>query len=135
MDWGRSEIDPAKPFDVEDFATALIKLKSGRSVLLETSWAAFLPAETREFGVDLLGTNAGLSLYPARLYRHGSVGYETVELNLAKLPHSEDRIHHFVACVLEAKKPYVPLDESLKLQQVLDAIYTSAETGREMRLK
>jgi predicted dehydrogenase len=63
------------------------------------------------------------------------VGYETVELNLAKLPHSEDRIHHFVACVLEAKKPYVPLDESLKLQQVLDAIYTSAETGREMRLK
>ena len=32
-----------KPFDVEDMSVALIKLKSGRTVLLETSWAAHQP--------------------------------------------------------------------------------------------
>jgi len=28
----------------------------------------------------------------------------------------------------------VPLEESLKVQQVMDAIYLSAETGKEVRL-
>jgi len=28
LDWGRSDIDPKKPFDVEDYAVALLRLKS-----------------------------------------------------------------------------------------------------------
>ena len=72
-----------------------------------------------------------------RLVRNGNAGYEAVHLHLngVKLPHSEDRVHHFVTCVLEGKKPLITLEESLKLQQILDGIYTSAETGREVRLK
>ena len=38
-DWGKSPIDPKKPFDVEDYSVALLKLKSGRTLSLETSWA------------------------------------------------------------------------------------------------
>ena len=45
-----------------------------------------------------------------------------------------DRIGHFVSCVLVGKKPIIPIEESLKVQQVLDAIYLSAETGKEVRL-
>jgi predicted dehydrogenase len=37
--------------------------------------------------------------------------------------------------VLEAKKPLVAPEESLKVQEILDAIYVSAATGREVRLK
>lgn len=135
FDWGKSEIDPAKPCDVEDFSAALLKLKGGRSVILESSWAGFMAPEAREHGIELLGTNAGLSLFPARLFRNGTSGYESICLNAPKVPYSEDRIHHFVSCVLENKKPMVTMEESLKLQQVLDSIYTSAETGREVRLK
>ena len=137
FDWGKSEVNPQKPFDVEDSSVALVKMKSGRTILLETSWAGFMPPDAREYGLDLMGTNAGLSLFPARVFRNGDSGYESVHLHLngTKLPHAEDRLHHFVACVLDGKKPVITLDESLKLQQVLDAIYTSAETGREVRLK
>lgn len=137
FDWGKSEVNPQKPFDVEDSTVALIKLKSGRTVMLEASWAGFQPPDSREYGLDLMGTNGGLSLFPARLFRNGNAGYEAVHLHLngVKLPHSEERVHHFVTCVLEGKKPLVTLEESLKLQQILDAIYTSAETGREVRLK
>jgi predicted dehydrogenase len=35
---------------------------------------------------------------------------------------------------IEGKKTLVPLEESLKVQQVIDAIYQSAETGKEVRL-
>lgn len=135
MDWGKSPIDPKKPFDVEDYAMALIKMQSGRSVLLESSWAGFHPAEKREYGIDLLGTNAGLSLYPSRMYRNGPNGYETIHLTGTKLAYVEDRLHHFVNCVLDAKKPIVTPEESIQVQNLLDAIYTSANTGKEVRLK
>jgi predicted dehydrogenase len=133
FDWGKSEVDPARPFDVEDLSVALIKLKSGRSVLLEVSWAALLPADGRELGVDLLGSHAGISLFPARLQRPILEGWETIQPNFAKLPHSEDRIHHFVNCLLDGKRPLVTVEESLKVQQILDAMYTSAATGKEVR--
>ncbi len=134
VNWGKSEIDPAKPFDVEDYGVALLKLKSGRTVNLEASWAGHHWADGREYGVDLLGTLAGLALYPAKLFRNGATGYETIQLAAVKVPYPEDRIHHFVEAVLAGKKPLVTMEESLKVQQVLDAIYTSSSTGKEVRL-
>ena len=134
MDWGRSDIDPKKPFDVEDYGLVLLRLKSGRSITLEVGWASFHTDEHREYGLDLLGTNAGLSLWPARLFRHTIDGDDTLQLTPLKGPYSEDRIHHFVTCVLDGKKPAVTPEESLKVQQVLDAIYASARTGKEARL-
>jgi predicted dehydrogenase len=135
FDWGKSEIDPKRTFDVEDYSVALLRLKHGRTVLLESSWAGFHPHDAREFGVDLLGSNAGLSLFPARMFRNGPTGYETVHLEIPTVPHSENRIHHFVSCVLEGKRPLVTMEESLKVQQVLDGIYLSATTGKEVRIK
>jgi predicted dehydrogenase len=134
MNWGKSEIDPARPFDVEDYGVALLRLKSGRTVSFEVSWAGYQPADGREHGLDLLGTQGGLSLYPARLFRNGPNGYESIQLASLKIPYPEDRVHHFVNCVLEGKKPMVAMEESLRIQQILDAIYTSAATGREVRL-
>jgi predicted dehydrogenase len=133
FNWGKSEIDPGKPCDVEDSATAIIKMKSGRTINFEVSWAGHQPQDGREHGVDLLGTQGGLSLFPAKLYRNGASGYETIQLAGLKIPLPEDRFQHFVNCVLDNKKPLVTLEESLKVQQVLDAIYASSASGREVR--
>jgi len=135
MDWGRSEVDAKRPFDVEDFSTALLKTKSGKSLLLEVAWAAIVPNETREHGVDLLGTEAGISLFPARLLRNHGDGFETIQLHVRQTPYTENRLHHFVNCILDGKRPLVTLDESVKVQQILDAIYLSATSGKEVRLK
>jgi predicted dehydrogenase len=134
MDWGRSEVDPKKPFDVEDYGVVLLRLKTGRSIVLEAGWASYHSDERREFGLDLLGTTAGLSLWPARLLRHSLEGDDTLQLTPPKPALSEDRVHHFVGCVLDTRKPLVAPEESLKVQQALDAIYTAARTGKEVRL-
>ena len=99
------------------------------------TWAGFAATDGREHGLDLMGTNAGLSLYPARLLRNCPDGSETVHLNSAKIPYSEDVVHHFVSCVLDGKKPLVTLEESFRVQQILDAIYLSSTTGKEVKLK
>ena len=135
FEWGKSDINPQKPFDVDDYSVALLKMRKGTTISLEISWAAYQPSIAREYGVDLMGTLGGLSLFPARLFRDGPAGYETVELAPSKLAHQEDPIHHFVNCTLHGKKPLVALEESLKVQQVLDAIYASASSGKEILIK
>lgn len=132
---GKSAVNSAPVFDVEDYGAALVKLRTGRTVILEASWAAFHAPSSREYGVDLFGTTGGLSLYPARLFREGAQGYEVIELAPQKLAHSEDALHHFVSCVVQGKKPLIPLEESLKVQQIIDAIYASAASGKEFFLK
>jgi predicted dehydrogenase len=135
FDWGKGEIDPRKPFDVDDYGTAFIRLRSGKTISLEVSWAGHQDVGNREYGLDLLGTSAGVSLYPARLFRDGTNGYETVELSLPNLPFPEDHTHYFVNCVLHGKKPIVTLEESFRVQQVLDAIYASANSRKEIAFK
>lgn len=132
--WGRSEIDPKKTCDVEDQASAFLKLRNGQTVSVDVAWAAFQPAVGREFGVDIFGTEAGFSIFPAQMFRTGPNGQESTLLNLSKLPAAEDRVHHFVQCALFGKKPLVTLQESLRVQEILDAIYTSAASKKEVRL-
>jgi predicted dehydrogenase len=133
--WAGGEIDPKRPFDVEDFGAAFLRLAGGRTVSLEAAWAAQVGGDLREQGIDLWGTKGGLSLFPARLYRSGEFGEETVNLNLPLTWEDEDPVHHFVRSVLEGRRPMVGLDESLKLQRIVAACYASAAAGKEIKLE
>jgi predicted dehydrogenase len=132
--WGKSEIDPKAPFDVDDLAVALIKLKSGRTVLLEASWAAHQP-EPDFNGTQLFGTEAGLLLPPLKLSRPGKYGYSSELVKLVPTAVNPNRMVHFIDVLLGRAKPYVKPEESLAVQKILDAIYASARSGREVRIR
>ncbi len=132
--WGKSEIDPKAVFDVDDLAVALIKLRSGRTVLLEASWAAHQP-EGDFNGTQLFGTEAGLLFPPLRTFRNGKDGYVTELVNTSTPITHPNRMVHFIDCLLGKADPYVLPTESLAVQKILDAIYVSARTGREVRIK
>jgi len=132
--WGKSEIDQTAKFDVDDLAVALIKLKSGRTVLLEASWAAHQP-ESEFFTSQIFGTDAGIVLNPLRLIRPSRSGYVTEEITPTTPLVNENRMVHFIDVLLGKAEPYVHPTESLAVQKILDAIYRSAATGREVRIK
>jgi predicted dehydrogenase len=132
--WGRSEIDPKKPFDVDDLAVALIKLKSGRTVLLEASWAAHQAAPDLQF-TQLFGTEAGLLLPPLQVFRNGKLGYMTELVAPQPTLVNPNRMVHFVDVLLGRAKAHVKPAESLAVQKILDAIYVSASSGREVRIR
>lgn len=131
--WGHSEIDPRRPFDVEDFSLALITLKSGRTVTLETAWAAH-QAEPDRSGTQLFGTEAGATTRPLQLFRPGRRGYLTEALDPRPLAVTPNRMVHFVNVLLGREPLHVPPSQSFAVQRILDAIYRSAATGREVRL-
>ena len=132
--WGKSEVDPKKPFDVEDMSLALIKLKSGRTVLLETSWAGHQPFPDFN-GTQLFGTEAGALMPNLQLFRKTEHGYSTESVSTTTTLVNPNRMAHFINCLLGKEQPYVKPAESLAVQKILDAIYTSSRTGREVRIK
>ncbi|HEY1793032.1 MAG TPA: Gfo/Idh/MocA family oxidoreductase [Opitutaceae bacterium] len=132
--WGRSEIDPRAPFDVDDLSVALIKLRSGRTVLLEASWAGHGPVvDANE--TQLFGTEAGLRLPPVKLFRRMNSAYAAEEVDPLPPLVNPNRMVHFIDCLLGSAKPFVRNSESLAVQKILDAIYASAKTGREVRIR
>ena len=133
-DWGMSERASGQ-FDVDDFATAVIKLDGGATVLLEVAWAMHLD-RSNDMNVELYGTEGAIDTYGQRLCRQAADGYHVIQSPDAgelTYPHAS-RMHHFVNVILGREEPCVTLDQVLSVQRVLDAIYRSAATGREVAL-
>ena len=130
--WGLSERPDAR-FDVDDFATAIIKLKSGTSVVLDAAWA--MHSEQRSaMNVELYGTEGAIDTYGERLYRQQPDGYHIIDSpdgGELTYPHA-NRFHHFVNLILGREEACVTLEQALTVQRVLDAIYSSAASGREV---
>jgi predicted dehydrogenase len=135
--WGMSDSGKLA-FDVDDFATALIKLKSGATVQLDASWALHLPTAGR-MQIELFGTRAGAGTIPeAKLYRPAKRKgeYEVAEIQNVKPIHPHHNRHHnWINAILGTEKLACTLEQALAVQSILDAIYASSETGREVRFK
>ncbi len=134
--WGLSDVLDST-FDVDDFASAFIRLANGATVTLDTSWACHQPVANSD-DVQLFGTEAGATVRPARLFRRGAglpSSYEIIDdirVNL-KMPHQE-RFHNFVNHLRGEEELCVTTRQALVVQKILDAIAESNRTGREVRL-
>lgn len=70
-DWGNSDKGNIA-FDVDDFASALIKMRNGATVNLEVTWACHT-AEANRQGVELFGTEAGALIPPGKIHKSDPV--------------------------------------------------------------
>lgn len=122
-------------FDVEDLAMGFIRFDNGACLQIEFSWASNIERETRF--VELRGSKAGLTWCDSGEIKFW--GEEDGKLtNLVRDSAMGDghnaAIDHFVRIVLDGAEPdYVP-EQGLNMIKILEAIYTSAETGREVLL-
>ncbi|MDR1191542.1 MAG: Gfo/Idh/MocA family oxidoreductase [Verrucomicrobiales bacterium] len=134
--WGNSERGDIK-FDVDDFATALIRFRNGATVTLDTSWACHQADGNRD-NVEINGTEAGATVRPARVYRYGKnplTSYEVIDVDKGPLalPH-QCRFHNFINHLRGKEALLVTVPQALTVQKILDAIARSSKTGREVRL-
>lgn len=124
-----------KNFSVEDLAMGLIEFENGATILFESSFAAEIePME--EMSVRLSGTRGGASVFPFKVFKemHGTL----VNLVPAWMPRVEEphraEVRAFVNAILENGEPMVKGHEAIRLQQVIDALYQSAEVDDIVRL-
>ncbi len=124
--WDRSR------FDVEDFAAGFVRFENGAVLILETSWLAFQP-ERELIRVQCFGNKAGLA-WPDGIVvgETNQVPWEMRTGEPSKhLPHHEE-ILEFAQAVRDGLPSPVPIEESLAVIQILEAIYRSSQQKREV---
>ena len=122
-------------FDVEEFAAAFVRFENGATLILEVSWLLHGPDAAAAW---LYGTRAGCNWPSCVLFETNPATQQHYdrELKLVDdgLPsHAQACVEFARAVAAEAPSP-VPAEESLQVMAILDGIYRSQKTGREVRL-
>lgn len=154
---GRQEDGPAgnvfgpwdpKTFEVEDSAFGLVKMKNGATIYLETSWALNV-LKSMEASTTLCGTKAGAEIHHGGSYPQDELIYNTVEHNqlMEKTISPAGVVDFFeggaaaeavreqeqwLNAIINDTDPLVKPEQAFVVTQILEAIYKSAETGKEV---
>lgn len=129
--WG--EIDP-KAYEVEDLAVGFVRFSNGAALSLEASWMLNMP-ERDIFKISLFGDKAG-AVYPDLLIadEHHRTPVNTTLTEVQDVPGHEAEIKAFHEAVTKDLCSPVPPEESLQVIKILDGIYKSQVTGKEVKL-
>jgi predicted dehydrogenase len=124
-------------FDVEDLATAMIKMEDGSTLTLEVSWAANTDPSYGQL-LHLMGTEGGASLYSNHGLLINQKFGRTCTTELKARPNAADPrallSRHFIDCVKSGTQPISDGVSGLKNNMILDAIYESAKSGEMVKL-
>lgn len=157
---GTSEIGPEgnifgpwdpETFEVEDSAFGLIKMKNGATIFLESSWALNV-SESKEASTTLCGTKAGAEVKAGMSYATEELIYNKAHngLLMEEKISPAGRVAYFegsgskegvleanqwLNAIINGSEPLVKPEQAFTVTKILEAIYKSAETGREIRFE
>jgi predicted dehydrogenase len=128
--------EPAEEFYThcvaDDYAGGFIRFENGLGLQVESFWASHQPEEVQ---IELFGTEAGARLRPLTLYRTVDGAANDITVTLPEGSKPWDHIAaHFIECILDGAECQAPLRHGLIVQEMMEALLKSAETGREVRL-
>ena len=131
-----------KTYTVEDMAVGFARFANGASMNIETSFNANLDED--QFGVTLVGDKGGVSVFPLKVQIEIN-GHLTdctpryVDAMPSPFPHASGghdcSVHGFCEAILNGKASPIPGSEVILTQKIIDGMFTSAKTGKEVRVK
>lgn len=130
------------PYEVEDLATAFIRLSGGATLTLETGWAAYRESSD-DFGVTLYGTEGGAEM---KVKNYGTADTVRIYTDVADVPavvtpEIQPREGHFavvgrfVEAIRSGDWKGQHGEDGLDRARIIDACYASALGGREVSLR
>ncbi len=126
-------------FDVEDLAMGFIRFDNGACLQIEFSWASNIDREKRF--VELRGTKAGsawssdddqLKIFTEEYGK--TVDYLPLIDNSRATQFHEANLRHFADVLLNGEEPMFVPQQGVNMIKILEAMYKSAETGKEIAL-
>jgi predicted dehydrogenase len=131
MPWGAW--DP-KQYTVEDMGAGFVRFQNGCTLTIEASWSAHIPEDV--WNVTLLGVEGGATTNPFRIFQEKRA--TLLDVTPVRLPEGEPshtaEIRAFIEAIRTGKPTPVPGEEAAVATRILEAVYTSSKTGREVRL-
>ncbi len=124
--------------DVEDLTNALIRFENGASMFVDVSFT--LQAKEDETSVKLFGDKGGAEIEPALSLvteKNNTILNSTPQVDNLGFDFEQsfaNEINHFVECCMEGKETIAPIADGVEVMKMLNAIYDSAKTGKEIYL-
>jgi predicted dehydrogenase len=130
--WGDKK--PSGTFTVEDLAVGMIRFDSGLTINLEVSWA--LNSRKSSHWAELFGTEGGCEWGENfGIYRELNGALSSTHVHLPEGDAWQGETEHFVDCILNNSTPDPDATQGVTMMKMLDAIYKSAETKKEVAIK
>ena len=124
--------------DVEEMAMAFVRFETGATLMLEIAWLLHHDTMGEDMQMWLYGTDGGSHWPKCEIYETNVDTIQTYNRALQMTrdlaePHAQECIEFAQAIVDGAPSP-VPAEQSLQVMKILNAIYESEKTGREVLL-
>lgn len=128
--------DPAT-YDVEDFATALVRFEGGATLELSASWALDQPPQQQGTQARIFGDGGCVDVYTpsgAILHRQFDAKGQSkpTELKSPRLTGHAAMMRRFRECILGKAQPSVSAAAGVTIMEMIDAIYRSAASGKSV---
>jgi predicted dehydrogenase len=124
-------------FDVEEFAAAFVRFANGATLVLEVSWLLHHKTTGEDMQMWLYGEQGGAHWPPNEILTTDNATRQHKNMQLVNAERGEAHAKECVAfadAVANGKPSPVPAEESLDVITILDALYRSSASGREIRL-
>jgi predicted dehydrogenase len=117
-------------YAADDYGGGFIRFENGAGLQVESFWASHQPEGLQ---IEMFGTDAGARLRPLTVYRTINGAPPDITVSLPEGPTPWDNIaSHFIECILDGVECKAPLRHGLIVQQMMEALLKSGETGREV---
>ncbi len=121
-----------KLFDVEDFAAGLVRFENGASLLFEVSWAGH--QREREYQqMRIMGTAGAIETDRGYFHCYPGSGdaYCIGEIDVGN-SRGRNSCEEMVHCLITGKPFPGSAEDGVNVQRILNGLYESADTGREV---
>jgi predicted dehydrogenase len=129
------------PPDVEDNSVIILRFANGALGLIDSKWGQIgpMPFGSSFHGTEgtiLTGYDTGIRLFSRKVLPDPLQGWLELPFKREPRPGMGTEAEYFVNCVLENKPIEGPVSprEARATQEVIEAVYRSAETGRAVKL-
>jgi len=122
-----------KTYTVEDLAVGFIRFEGGACMTVESSFVAHI--ERPVFNVQVMGERGGFTYSPPKVFKDEAGLMVNVEPAFVGEWKAFDRkMESWIAYLRGEAQTECPGEDGLAIQQMLDALYESAEEGREVAI-
>lgn len=132
-------------FKVEDSGFAIVTMKNGATVYVEAAW--LINMLSGDMKTTLCGTEAGIDMFNdggVRIngVRHGKPYVLEPDMSIPGAPFAIQPVapmflesQEFIKAIREDTEPFIKPEEAMVVTQIVEGIYESARTGKEVFFK
>ncbi|MCD8141207.1 MAG: Gfo/Idh/MocA family oxidoreductase [Planctomycetaceae bacterium] len=127
-DWGKWD---HTTYTVEDLGVGFLTFENGAAMTVETSFAAHIEEDV--WTVQVMGTKGGGTTSPAKVFfDKGEYMLTATPAYLETVEPFRFKMRHFCDCIVNGTPCEAPAEDGYAVQQMLEGLYASAETDREI---